>query len=415
MSEVLRLLYKPTKLSMSNSKREDRINFLARKWKSGSITDEEMHEFEHWYHSFNDSQKTVDHYASEDDLKQKIYKGIEKKIQDDTRKALPISKILYRKWHVAASVLFLMSMGIIFTYYHSDRTRAENPSVFPVQTVNQYDVMPGGDKAVLLLSDGRSMVLDDDNSVSISDATGNRITSDGKKLIFQSNEIENTTTNKISYSTIVTPSSGQFQVVLPDGSHVWLNAESSLRFPNRFEDRREVVLTGEAYFEVAKDANKPFKVITDGQQVEVLGTHFNIGAYADEDEVKTTLLEGSVKLIAGNNSVLLRPGQEAVTPTNSDASDKIVLRESNLQQTIAWKNGLFDFKDADIGVIMRSIARWYNVEIEYRNNDTNRKFSGRIYRNINLQEALSILNYSGINTVLEQSVLPDKSGKITVL
>ncbi|HLU51766.1 MAG TPA: FecR family protein, partial [Flavobacteriaceae bacterium] len=257
---------------MAKAKGEDRINFLARKWKSGNITDEEIREFEHWYHSFDDRQKIIDQYISEGELKQKIYKEIEKKIQRNSQKTTSKWKIIERKWRIAASILFMIGIGLVFFYYDNNNNRntpANSPNL-TAHTSPLYDVIPGGDKAILLLSDGRQMVLDGNNRLAVSDATGNRIISDGKTLFFQLNESENTKA-KISYNTVVTPSSGQFQIVLPDSSRVWLNAESSLKFPNRFEGKREVVLTGEAYFEIAQDITKPFKVFTDEQQIEVLG------------------------------------------------------------------------------------------------------------------------------------------------
>lgn len=391
------------------AKQASRINFLAKKWKQGKMTDEEMREFEHWYRSFDDSEKKIDGYTSVEQLKQKIYQKIEGRIHTNQPLGNSPIKKQYKKWAVAASAITVLGFVGGYLYYNDHSSLTHQSTVF-TNEANQYDVMPGGNKAILLLGDGRQMVLEHGDSILLYNEGGDQVLSNGQKLIFDIKTRE----NEIAYNTIVTPSSGQFQVILPDGSHVWLNAESSLRFPSQFGNKRQVVLTGEGYFEVAKDASKPFEVLADGQKIQVLGTHFNVNAYADEGEVKTTLLEGSVRLIAGENSVLMRPGQESIVSRDPKMLNEIVLRESNVQQVVAWKDGLFDFNDANIGTIMRTIARWYNVEVAYDDEDF-RKFSGRIYRNVSLQEVLTILNYSGINTVLETSKLSDKNGKITVL
>ncbi len=401
------------KLTKKMAKQGSRIDFLAQKWKRGEITGEEMREFEQWYNSFNDSKKEIDSCTSKDELKHKIYAAIKTRIASDELTENSTAKRRSKKWMAAAASLIAV-LSVIGGYLYYQGLSRPAPMASFINDANQYDVLPGGNKAVLLLEDGRRVVLGHGDSVLLSHANGNQVSSDGQKLIFDIKSQENIPSGTIAYNTIVTPSSGQFQVILPDGSHVWLNAESSLKFPSQFGDRRQVTLTGEGYFEVVENRSKPFEVVADGQTIQVLGTHFNVNAYADETDVKTVLLEGQVRLIAGNNSVLMKPGQESIVPRNPATANEIILRESDGQQTIAWKSGLFDFRDADIGAIMRNISRWYNVEVAYRQADS-RKFSGRIYRNVSLQEVLTILNYSGINTVLEKSEWPDKNGKITVL
>jgi ferric-dicitrate binding protein FerR (iron transport regulator) len=183
-------------------------------------------------------------------------------------------------------------------------------------------------------------------------------------------------------------------MVLPDGSKVWLNAESSLRFPTAFTgNQREVTLTGEAYFEVAKNKEKPFRVEVDGMSINVLGTHFNVNAYLDENNIRTSLLEGSVKIIKGNLSELLKPGYQAVL---NKKQDKIRITDADMDGVMAWKNGLFQFDGADINTIMHEIGRWYNVEIVYSGKVPARTFEGKISRNAELSEVLRILELSKV-------------------
>jgi ferric-dicitrate binding protein FerR (iron transport regulator) len=199
---------------------------------------------------------------------------------------------------------------------------------------------------------------------------------------------------KVLYNTLSTPRGGQYQVVLPDGSKVWLNAESSLHFPTAFTgNQREVTLTGEAYFEVAKYMEKPFRVKVDGMSINVLGTHFNVNAYSDENTIKTSLLEGSVKIIKGNLSELLKPGYQAVL---NKKQDKIRITDADMDGVMAWKNGLFQFDGADINNIMHEIGRWYNVEIVYSGKVPTRTFEGKISRDAELSEVLRILELSKV-------------------
>jgi ferric-dicitrate binding protein FerR (iron transport regulator) len=198
---------------------------------------------------------------------------------------------------------------------------------------------------------------------------------------------------------------------LPDGSKVWLNAASSIRYPTTFAgDERKVELTGEAYFEVAKDPKKPFHVKTPTQDIEVLGTHFNVNAYEDEGATKTTLLEGKVRLVSGEwaagsrkadmRSVILNPGQQAIAAININAPIHVT-DDIDLDQIMAWKNGWFEFDNTDIKTIMRQISRWYDVDIRYETKTNNETYGGRISRNLNLSSILKMLETYGVHYRLE--------------
>ena len=197
------------------------------------------------------------------------------------------------------------------------------------------------------------------------------------------------------YNTISTPRGGQYQLVLADGSKVWLNAASTLRFPATFSGtERKVELTGEGYFEVAKNATMPFKVgLENGVEVEVLGTHFNVMSYSDEEQVKTTLVEGKVKVLNGENNVMLRPNQQAkFTKSNKSL---VVDKDADVNKAIAWKNGLFDFDNDAITDIMRQLARWYDVEIQYSGNIVAQFYTGSIRRQVNISQVLFMLEQAG--------------------
>lgn len=198
------------------------------------------------------------------------------------------------------------------------------------------------------------------------------------------------------FNTINIPKGGQFQVVLSDGSKVWLNSASSLTFPTVFpKNERKVTITGEAYFEVAKNKHVPFRVITGKQTVEVLGTHFNINGYVDETAIKTTLVEGSVKVSAGAQSAILTPNEQSAI-LNGRAG-KINVTTVDTDDVLAWTTGNFQFEKAEIPLIMRQASRWYNVDIKYEGQVPRRRFTGSISRNVNLSELLRMLKYTGIN------------------
>ena len=259
-------------------------------------------------------------------------------------------------------------------------------------------ITPGGNEAYLTRSDGSKIALKDIEIGIVTD-TGAAIVNKAKNglLVYNLNKFAQSKGNpanaKLAYNTISTPAGGQYAVVLADGSKVWLNALSSIKFPEVFSgNERKVELQGEAYFEIAKNRTMPFKVVSRSQVVEVLGTHFNINAYQDEKSVVTTLLEGSVKLSLANSheAKMLKPGQEG------RVADRIQISDVDTEQSIAWQNDKFNFSGDDIGVIMRKISRWYNVEIEYQNNITTETFVGTVSKYEDLKRVLASLELTGL-------------------
>jgi ferric-dicitrate binding protein FerR (iron transport regulator) len=251
------------------------------------------------------------------------------------------------------------------------------------------DVSPGGDKATLILADGSTIVLDETQNGTIAQQGNSKIIKLDGKLSY---DPTNKNSREIVYNTISTPKGGQYQLELPDGSQVWLNATSSIHFPTSFTGtERRIEITGEAYFEIAKNPNMPFIVTVSNSEVQVLGTHFNINAYNDEDNVKTTLLEGSVRFVNDSSVNILKPGQQA--QLTKEGTTKVV-SDVNVDNVVAWKNGLFDFENASIETVMRQLSRWYDVEIEYKGK-TDDLFIAEMRRNIKLSDALKALELTG--------------------
>jgi ferric-dicitrate binding protein FerR (iron transport regulator) len=288
-------------------------------------------------------------------------------------------------WSAAAAVLLLILAG-------SWWLRTEKKQPIAKQTTN--DVAPGGNKATLTLANGSVIVLEDAKNGALSkQGTVTVIKLKSGQLAYNNSE-RGQSNGSAAMNTLATPRGGQYQVTLPDGTIVWLNSASSITFPTAFTGKnREVALKGEAYFEVAANAKQPFMVKVNKLEVQVLGTSFNLMAYADEQAIKTTLVDGAVKVVQENKDVILKPGQQSQTDNSGDM--KVV--KADLDATIAWKNGLFTFNDATIEDVMRQLARWYDMEIVYPEGIPQDHFRGEMFRNENMSSVLKILEASGVN------------------
>jgi len=289
----------------------------------------------------------------------------------------------------AASLTGLLIIGSLFW----NNRKSDG---IPAATLSQKtespgrEIPPGGNKAILTLANGSSIVLGDVKNGALAQQGNTTIVKADGKLSYETAQKQN---GSILYNTIVTPRGGQYQVVLPDGSEVWLNAASSLRFPTAFAGKdRRVEITGEAYFEIAKDAARPFFVKVGNSEVQVLGTHFDIMAYAEESTLKTTLIEGSVRFVNGGNASVLTPGQQS--RLNKDGRISIA-GNIDAGEVLAWKNGLFHFENAGIEDVMRQLSRWYDVEVSYRNIKEGNYFYADIPRTTNLSDALKALSLTG--------------------
>jgi len=295
-------------------------------------------------------------------------------------------------WAAAAAILILLAGGLWFARKDSDSPRV-------VSLV--HDAAPGGDKAVLTLGDGSTVRLDEMRAGVVGrQARAQLIKSKDAQLQYQPAGGE----ENVQYNVLATPRGGQYKLVLPDGTKVWLNAATSIRYPTAFTgDHREVELKGEAYFEVADNAAMPFRVRVlkgdekDPMLVEVLGTHFNIMGYADEPVTRTTLLEGAVRVRKDDAAVTIRPGEQA--RLNGDGS--LVVVKADVEEAVAWKNGLFKFEEADIRQVMRQLSRWYDLEVVYTHGVPGDRFQGEMYRNVNVSGVLKILEASGVRFTVE--------------
>ena len=313
---------------------------------------------------------------------------------------------------VAAAVILAILTGGIALWHTGDHPR---PTIVQRNTPSSHDIAPGGNKAVLTLADGSHIVLDSARKGDLSQQGVTRVIKlDSARLVYREAKKTNDGTatagsTDIGYNTIQTPRGGQYQVVLADGTQVWLNAASSLKFPTRFDGKERVVdLAGEAYFEVAH-GTAPFKVhilnaTGDGGVVEVLGTHFNINAYADEPAIKTTLLEGSVLVLKGQEKKLLKPGQQAQVLPNTAGSGSSTIHlipDADTEEAVAWKNGYFQFEGADLETVMRQLSRWYNMDVSYEGPMPEHQFAGQMQRGLYLSEVLRILEASNIHFRIE--------------
>jgi len=302
------------------------------------------------------------------------------------------SKILEmpQRWWAAAAVLLLLASGSYFFLHHA-HSKTELASIKKNTLIN--DIAPGGNKAILTLSNGKKIILDSlHNGVVTQQGNSKIVKLNNGKLEYQSEKSK--MESAVQYNTVVTPRGGQYQLVLADGSKVWLNAASSIHFPTAFTgNERNVEITGEAYFEVAHNATMPFHVKVNNMDVEVLGTHFNINAYDDEGVMKTTLLEGSVKVSEGNESIFITPGEQAEVGNSSDNIE--VKKDVDLDEVVAWKNGKFIFNNSDLKSIMRQLERWYNIDVVYKSKIPDEEFIGIISRNVNISEILKMLETTG--------------------
>ncbi len=260
--------------------------------------------------------------------------------------------------------------------------------VVKTQPGKQLATAAGGSKAVLQLADGSTIILDDAKNGALAQQGNARVTRLNGKLSY--NALSQT--NKVVYNTISTPPGGSYEIVLADGSHVWLNAASSLHFPAAFVGKeRKVDITGEAYFEVAKNKSMPFIVSVNGAEVQVLGTHFNVMAYPDEPSVKTTLLEGAVKFVHASITSVLKPGQQSQLLKSGQVK---IAAGIDVEEVVAWKNGLFNFQGADIATVSRQLARWYEVEVVY-DSKIDDLFYAKMPRSTKLSDVLNLLELTG--------------------
>ena len=295
---------------------------------------------------------------------------------------------LWKSLAIAASVILCLSIAGLYFNTAKKSSQQLAKSASRVAT----DHAPGKNKAVLILADGRKIDLTEAKSGALAvQGETQVIKTAADELVYDENN-EDSDHTPAAINTLVVPQGGQYTLTLPDGSKVWMNAASTLQFPARFTgNKREVALTGEAYFEVAKNAKMPFSVKLNKMQVEVLGTHFNIMAYADEPVIRTTLLEGSVKLTNSNGQQMLKPGQDGIL----GSTNHFKVKAANIEQAMAWKNGQFIFDDEDIPAISRKLSRWYGVTVTDQRQQKGLTYTGAISKYKYVSEVLKMLEMTG--------------------
>jgi len=318
------------------------------------------------------------HTAPDIDYEQ-VYQNMH--IRPAQKKVFPLKRLA-----AAAAILVLLALPAYLVLTQKDSRPKQIVQKGPVAQI----IMPGSKKATLTLADGTTLTLD---------STGKQIIQQAGAAIQQQNGqlsyAGQPTDGSIHYNKLTTPRGGQFRLVLPDGTKVWLNSASMLRYPTAFKGKERLVeLDGQGYFEVAANAQQPFKVKVRDMEVQVLGTDFDIMAYGDENSINTTLIAGSVQVQEGSAKQLLRPGQQAVV-NNQDHG--MTVRAADIRKVTAWKNGMFVFNHMALPAILREIARWYDVDIVYKANPGSELYGGGIGRDLQLADVLALLEGNGYN------------------
>lgn len=367
---------------------QEEANELINRYLNGTSSISEDRLIEAWYNTMSE-KRTLSEENDFDHLSEELWvKTLERaKINRQWKKI--------RLWPLMAVAGAIAACLILLLYYPS----TEIPEGTPVKNLALVDkILPGTNKAVLTLSNGSRINLTDGENGNL--AEENRVvinkTADGQ-VIYSAAEKN----SAVVFNTITTPRGGQYAVVLSDGTKVFLNAQSSITFPTSFPGAERLIkINGEAYLEVAHNRSMPFRVQTKGQLVEVLGTHFNINSYDDEPLIRTTLLEGSVKVQSGSSKVLLKPGEQSQLDKAKNGS-KISVQTVNLEEVIAWKNGIFEFDEASIEDVMRKTARWYDINVSYVGKAPDIRISGRISRKVDFSGLIQLLEFEGIKFRIE--------------
>lgn len=363
---------------------EQKLSELSDKWLKGTITGEELALLEAWYNC--GLQEDISWTAGdldEDQLKERLFYPIAQNISGK----MPTRRLLGKSILYKAAATIILIMGATLGYLSFKTTTAERPKMVSKPVINNSG---NYNKAILTLADGQTVDLNGTANGIIAQEGGARIqkTQDGKLLY----NADDDSIAAVGMNILNTPKGGQYQIALPDGSKVWLNASSALKFPTVFQGKERVVeLIGEAYFEVAKDKARPFKVKMSGETVvEVLGTHFNIMAYPGESRINATLLEGSINIQKGRLNKMVTPGQMA------EVTNKITLQAVDAEEAISWKNGLFRFEKSDVQAVMNEIERWYNIDVIYEGGMPDNQITGYISRTSQLSEVVKMLELSGL-------------------
>jgi transmembrane sensor len=355
---------------------------LLQKFRKGTITPEEEILLNKWYLQGSEDEIYVQSpYANEEALQSGIFNRINQK---STR------RIYFIRTVAAASILLITVLAIWLFNKPTDKIIVQSAPV------------PGTNKAMLKLADGSTLMLDSISNGKIADQNGATVMKNNNG---QLEYINNNNSNGVAYNTMVTPRGGQYEIILPDGTKVWLNAASSITYPTVFTSSREVEIEGELYFDIAKDKSRPFVVRSKHQRVEVLGTQFNINAYTDEPQINTTLVEGAVRILAGEKNIILQPGEMGMVTMQPSA--KINVAPANISRITAWKNGYFRFDNTSLSSFMRQLSRWYDVEVIYEGSVPDVTFNGGLKRTASFSSVIEFLE--------KQHIIVKQKGKQIII
>jgi len=363
----------------------EKLQDLAHKWLNGTLTSVEQREFDTWFKQVSDDPIEVPTELADNELT--LERALFQKIQARIKvKKQPEVRSLWFRITAAASILIIFSIGVYLLVH--------NPKPVDQIVQNQTDIAPGSNIAMLKLPGGKRILVGSAKVGTLAQQGSTAINKVAGDLLVYNNGAAGRGDSMV-YDTLTVPRKGQYQLKLSDGTRVWLNAATAIRYPENFigKERRVELLYGEAYFEVVHNRAKPIRVVSNNQVIEDIGTRFNVNAYQDEPLHKTTLLEGSIKVTLNKHSAILRPGEQvqmrAVNP-------KITLiKDVNTDEVVAWKNGLFIFNDESLESIMRKLSRWYDVDISYQNIDPHKCFWGGISRYGNISQVLQKLELTG--------------------
>jgi transmembrane sensor len=342
--------------------------------------------------------KYMDKQLMESTVSASDYPEVVERLKHRIEKEISAEKKIYRfsartivRW-TAVAAIFILVATVGFEWI----TKKNNPTLNGSNEISSSQkIEPGKEGAILTLSDNRTILLDSAGNGLIATENGSKIEMNNGQVIYNASEA-----TEVTYNTMTTPKGRQFRLVLPDGTRAWLNAASSLRYPTAFRgNERKVEVTGEVYFEVAKNKAMPFRVgVNKDMQVVVLGTHFNVNSYSNEASINTTLLEGSVQIANKDQKVILKPGQQAQINPGKKIN---VVNDVNFKKVMAWKDGVFDFNNASLQEVMRQLERWYDIEVVYEKGVPDIEFVGRMGRDLSLSDVLKGLKLSEVHFRLE--------------
>ncbi|NOW93518.1 FecR family protein [Mucilaginibacter sp. SG564] len=382
---------------MEKTERDIYVAGLIGKLLNGDISPDEHLWLENWMDESEDNRELFNKLTDPDHLEKQLkywntidnnaaWQKLQGKLDviETPRRFKYLSLLKY-----AAVVLLLLSVSFLL-YRGNERSEKKQ-----VNKIAQTPINPGSNHAMLILDNGQKVTLKKHQNISLSEKDGTAVSNQNDVLTYKQNGRDADAAQTPAFNTIMVPRGGEYQLILADGSKVWMNSASTLKYPTTFIGKeRKVYLTGEAYFEVAKNTAMPFIVKTNKADVQVLGTHFNVMAYDDELNCKTTLLEGSVRVQSSSGVNVIKPGQQAII--NNQGQQKIT-SDINIEEEMAWKNGFFIFKDAGIKGIMQQAARWYDLDVVYEGDIPEIQFSGKMSRKVDFYGFVNILKYAGLH------------------